>query len=74
MVLKVKYSKILIFKGGINWLQFLRHVSHVNDSLIQQLDVDFEQNRDRVDDPRIQINLNDEELDVCLECSLPIEE
>ena len=61
-------------EGGINWLQFLRRVSHVNDSLIQQLDINFEQNGDRVDDPRIQIDLNDEELDVCLECSLPTEE
>ena len=61
-------------KNPITWLQFLKKVSHTNDSLLTELTDQFRGNGDRVDDPRIVLDPTDDIRQTCVRCQLNIDQ
>ena len=61
-------------KNPITWQQFLHKVSHTNDSLLTELNDQFHGNADRVDDPRIELDPNDDIRQTCVRCQLDIDQ
>ena len=69
---KRRNAEVQLLQDG-DWLAFLGRVSHTNDRLIDDLNQQFHNNGDQVDDPRIEVEIEANVYDVCVRCSLPIE-
>ena len=62
-------------KEGLDWMEFLKIVSHTNDSLTNQLNQQYTENGDEVYDGHdLDFDINDKGQNTCIKCDLKIYE
>ena len=62
-------------KEGLDWMEFLKIVSHTNDSLTNQLNQQYTENGEEVYDGHdLDFDINDKGQDTCIKCDLKIYE